>query len=304
MIGVTQLLNTKLIKSQDILMNFLIQAGGGGGGQTSGSGIRSAGGGAGGLLSSVTNSGGGAEALSPIILTPGDTVNVYVGQGGATNNNGQDSYISSSSGNFQTLTAIGGGKGGGYGSGAPGNGGCGGGHYTSPAGSGTTGQGFDGGIGNNTGNSSPYLGGGGGGTGSAGNTDGNGNGGDGTISTIITTSKATQYNVGEVSGSDVYFGGGGGGYDQIGSNSLSIGLGGGASLHGGSIQRDPLPNSGGAGAASDTSTGRSQCQGAAGVVILKVPTDNYTSQVSGNPIVYTANNDTVMIFKTNGSYTA
>lgn len=284
-------------------IDFLVQAGGAGGGKTSGSGTRSGGGGAGGFRSSVDNSGGGTSAETPIVSATGDVLTITVGSGGSTNSNGSDSSISSSNSSFTTITCIGGGKGGGAGNGAPGNGGCGGGYHTTPVGSGTAGQGFDGGAGNNSGNNATYLGGGGGGTGSAGNAGGNGNGGDGTISSIISTTNASAQSVGEVSSGNVYFGGGGGGYDQIGSSSLSIGLGGGASLHGGSIARASLVNSGGAGAASDTSNTRTQCQGSSGVVILRMPASSYSGTTTGSPVVLDEGNNKVLVFKSSGSYT-
>ena len=44
--------------------------------------------------------------------------------------------------------------------------------------------------------------------------------------------------------------------------------------------------------------------GGSGVVILRVPTANYSSTTTGSPTVSTDGSDTVMIFTGTGSYTA
>lgn len=282
-----------------ITIDYLVVAGGGGGGQTSGSGTRSAGGGGGGFRnSSGTYTGGGLAAENPLSVPSGETLTITVGPGGATNADGGDSSITGT--NITDITSIGGGKGGGAGNGAPGDGGSGGGTYSGQTeGSGTAGQGYDGAVGEG---GFTYSGGGGGGAGQAGSDQGRG--GDGQITTIINTTQQAANSVGESSGGSVYFSGGGGGYGQINRSGTADepALGGGASLHGNA--RNVLPNSGGAGAASDTSTGRSQCQGASGVVILRMLTSNYSGTTTGSPTVLTDGSDTILIFKSSGTYTA
>ena len=279
-------------------IHFLVVAGGGGGGQTTSSGTRSAGGGGGGFRnSSGSYTGGGVAAETPLSVSSGDTLTITVGAGGATNTSGGDSSITGD--NITDITSTGGGKGGGAGNGAPGDGGSGGGTYSGQtAGSGTTGQGYNGAVGEG---GFTYSGGGGGGAGQAGSVQGRG--GDGQITLIINTTQQSANSVGESSGGSVYFSGGGGGYGQINRSGAADepGLGGGASLHGN--QRNALANSGGAGAASDTLTTRSQCQGAAGVVILRMATTRYSGTTTGSPTVLTDGSDTILIFKSSGTYT-
>jgi len=43
--------------------------------------------------------------------------------------------------------------------------------------------------------------------------------------------------------------------------------------------------------------------GGSGVVILSIPTGNYTGTTTGSPTVITAGGLTTLIFKTSGSYT-
>ena len=138
---------------------YLMVAGGGGGGEkTSGGGA--GGGGAGGLLTSFT----------PLTSTP---YTISVGAGGSLNASGVSTT-------FNSLTALGGGKGGGIISGTAGGSGGGAGGYTvqNYGGSGTVGQGNDGG------DNVSIAGGGGGGAGAAGSDGDVGNGGVGLSSSI------------------------------------------------------------------------------------------------------------------------
>jgi hypothetical protein len=111
----------------------------------------------------------------------------------------------------------------------------------------------------------------GGGAGAAqnGGSTGNGyDGGNGLISTIITTTQASTYSVGEVDGSDVYYGGGGGGPYDNGSSTVA----GAAGKGGGGI-------SGTGGTAATVNTGGGGGNGSAGgsgVVILKWATADAT----------------------------
>lgn len=124
-------------------VEVMVVAGGGGGSNSDGGG-----GGAGGLIYS-----------SSFSITPGASIQVIVGNGGSSFNNGENS-------SFSTITSTGGGRGGGN-SGLPGNGGSGGGAggISQNSGSGIPGQGNDGG--NNIAVAS-YVGAGGGGAGSKG----------------------------------------------------------------------------------------------------------------------------------------
>ena len=191
-------------------VEYLIVAGGGGGANNGG------GGGAGGLRSSVVGdtSGRGASAETRMSLSAA-TYPVVVGTGGSGTNGasgGQQTNGVASS--FNSISSTGGGAGGEiYGSGgaAGGSGGGGAGYSGTSGGAGTSGQGYDGGVGYTI-NSGGYAGGGGGGAGVVGgnaSASASGIGGDGQISTIITTSEATTYSVGDVVSSDVYFAGGG-----------------------------------------------------------------------------------------------
>ena len=280
-------------------ISWMVQAGGGGGGQSTGGGRFAGGAGAGGFRSSVTSSGGGTAAEPAVEGHEGDVITIVVGGASSMNANGNLSSMTSTDGNFTAISCTGGGGGGGTSS--PRAGGCGGGTIsTSSPGAGTPGQGMDGGVADGAGT---YAGGGGGGTAVTGSQSSPfGNGGNGTITTIITPTIATTQNVGEANAGNVYFGGGGGGYDQI-DNTPVIGLGGGASLHGGAIARDALINSGGGGAAGDGNP-RPQVPGASGVVILRMDSSNYTGTVSGSPTVLDEGSDKILIFKGSGSYTA
>ena len=57
---------------------------------------------------------------------------------------------------------------------------------------------------------------------------------------------------------------------------------------------------GGGSAADGASTGAA---GGSGVVILRVPTANYSGTTTGSPTVTTDGTDTVMVFNASGSYT-
>ena len=77
---------------------------------------------------------------------------------------------------------------------------------------------------------------------------------------------------------------------------------GGGNLHG-SPSRAALVNSGGGGAAGDGNA-RSQVPGASGVVILRMATTVYSAgSTSGSPTAVTDDSDTVLIFKSSGSFT-
>lgn len=222
-----------------LILEYLVIGGGGGGGapppdQPGG------GGGAGGYRTAA----GYSLSLQSVAVT--------VGSGGAKNTNGQDSI-------FDTIIAIGGGRGGVKGgtlSGASGGSG-GGGALTGSGGAGTGGQGNSGGSGPGGSNS---AGGGGGGAGQAGQSaSGNngGNGGNGLASSIT--------------GTPVTRGGGGGGDKDVGGTTNGTGGSGGGAA--GESNTNGTPNTGGGGGGGNGSFG----QGGSGIVIIRF----LTADVSG-----------------------
>lgn len=259
------------ILGQTYSADYLIIGGGGGGGINWGGG-----GGGGGLLA------------GPIILTQGVSYNFIIGAGGGSAVNGNSTT------GFG-LTALGGGSGpagallsgssGGSGGGASGGSGT-----ASAGGSSTSGQGFPGGSVPNTTNPS---GGGGGGAGGFGNNSGYfsvGAGGPGYRSTII--------------GSATFYAGGGGGGGAGGAG--AGGSGGGAA--GSSTSTPPTAatanTGGGGGGGSSTVGGQYGSTGGSGVVILSVPTANYSGVTTGSPTVTTSGSNTILTFTASGSYTA
>jgi len=275
--------------------DFLVIAGGGGGGigNTSGGG-----GGAGGYRNSYSteSSGGGGSAESSITLNPNTVYTITVGSGGAgasgpsasPGTNGNNSSISGTG--LTTITSDGGGGGGSTGSGNSGGSGGGGGSTTDSSeksgGSGTANQGYAGGLGRHVPGS--YEGGGGGG--GAGAVGGNytagppnigGAGGNGVASTIT--------------GSSITRGGGGGG---SGANDAAGGSGGGG--QGSPNYTSGTANTGGGGGAGSALGAGS---GGSGVVILRVPTANYSGTTTGSPTVTTNGTDTILTFNASGSYT-
>jgi hypothetical protein len=271
---------------QALIADFLVIAGGGGGGRDG-----SGGGGAGGYRASFNSeaSGGGGSSESAITLTAGQVYKAVVGAGGAggTGANGVNSSLSGSG--ITTITSIGGGAAGTGVSGvANGNsGGSGGGAKGSGSGgAGTSNQGFAG-----NGNNGSYITGGGGGAGTAGGASIIQQGGIGVASTI--------------SGSSVYRGGGGVGYfdDNAGKPALAGGAGHGAYISTAGTAVTANTGAGGAGGGAYTGT-LDGLVGAAGVVILRLPTGQYTGTTSGSPTISTSGSDTIITFNANGTYTA
>lgn len=290
-----------------VTVNYLVVAGGGGGGQE----VAGGGGGAGGLRTSYGSLSGGGGSVEPALsYSSGDVLTISVGGGGsptgtagATPTVGSDSYIQLLS--SDVVRSHGGGGGGStYGPGISGgsSGGIGNINYgAGPVGSAYANEGYQG--------AGVYVfgsSGGGGGAGAAGGSTGaqrvGGSGGIGVAVNILTTSDATTYSVGEVSGSDVYFAGGaGGGAMYLGSGGTG-GLGGGANGNGGpGTALAGTPNTGGGGGGSNTNS--SGGLGGSGVVILRVLTSVYSGITTGSPIVTTDGSDTILIFKSSGSYT-
>jgi hypothetical protein len=284
-------------------VEYLVIAGGGGGGGD----YHGGGGGAGGYRNSYLSetSGRNSSSESGLSLQPPNVYTITVGGGGAggpsqagnsSGTNGGNSVISGTG--ITTVTSLGGG-GGGTGNLDPGtsgkNGGSGGGEgqYSGVGfgrGTGTAGQGGDGGF---IGGSAPHYGcgagGGAGGNAGAASTTAGGNGGPGLASSI--------------SGPSVTRGGGGGGSSHQGGTPGSGGSGGGAagsSGQGGSA----TSNTGGGGGGSERGPASPGGAGGKGIVILRMPTANYSGTTTGSPTVGTSGSDTILTFNDSGSYTA
>ena len=296
---------TQSLDPSPYAIDFLVVAGGasGGGAGTSGANNQGGGGGAGGFRTSTQTVNGGT------------VITVTVGDGGSAvssssaGNNGSASSISGSG--LTTISSAGGGGGGnnavsgssggsGGGSGAPNPAsstfGSGNTPSTSPSQGNNGGTGFDG-------TSNITLTGGGGGAGAVGGNSATthiapnnnaGNGGAGTASSIT--------------GSSVYYAGGGGG---SGSNELTTsstgGIGGGGNGGEDGIT-DPTAGTanlgGGGGGGAGGSPVQASGAGGKGVVILSVPTANYSSTSTGSPTVTTSGSNTILQFNGSGSYTA
>jgi len=275
-------------------VDFLVVAGGGGGGGGVGGG-----GGAGGYRTST-------QTVSPgvaITVTVGDG-----GAGGAPQTKGSDGNNSSISGTgLSTITSNGGGGGGGGGETSPnqngrnGGSGGGGGSLNSPANtaSGGTGntpstapsQGNNGGTGGTDAAQWRLGGGGGGASATGGNAVGNTNAGAGGAGTASS-----------ITGSSVTRAGGGGG----GSNNspYPVGSGGAGGGGAGTLSTNgtagTVNTGGGAGGGGDSNSGGA---GGKGVVILSIPTANYSSTTTGSPTVTTSGSNTILQFNGSGSYT-
>jgi hypothetical protein len=249
--------------------SYLVIAGGGGGGsgQTNSSG---GGGGAGGYLANTAT------------FTPGVVYTATVGAGGGSGGGGTNSSLSGTG--LTTVTSIGGGNGGGSGGGAGGSGGGSGSGYggspnggaaTSGQGNGGSGTGYDGQV---------DPGGGGGGAGGS----GSGSSGGAAASSSITGSSVSRAGGGGggKGGSGGGGGAGNGGYSSGGgSGSANTGSGG-----GGGGQNGGGPQSGGS--------------GGSGIIILSVPTTNYSGTTTGSPTVTTSGSNTIITFTSSGTYTA
>jgi hypothetical protein len=266
-----------------------------------------AGGGGGGGNSSAGTGGGGAGGVvfrNGFTISTGATYNIIIGDGGAggtsINNfdggNGQNSSIVG----ILTATGGGGGAGGVYTfNGLNGGAGGGGGANVSIAGNGginTGSQGFSGGDGFK---GVVAYGGGGGGAGQSGFKAVSNNGGNGGRGIIIPIPGSTT--VGQLSAGNYWVAGGGGGSATFGGIGLTQGgLGGG----GNGSPNSPVngsANTGGGGGGGYTANGGS---GGSGVVILSMPTSQYSGITTGSPLVSVFNGNIILTFTSNGSYTA
>jgi hypothetical protein len=277
-------------------VDFLVVAGGGGGG--GGVNAGAGGGGAGGYRNSylTETSGGGGSSEASLTFNSGTVYTITVGGGGATATNGTDSSISGTG--ITTITSTGGGKGGsaagtaanggGSNGGSGGGGGLTGGSGTTPTSSGTANQGYGGGSGSSDGSS--YDAGGGGGGASAVGVNGvsgsAGAGGAGRASSI-TGSSVTRA------------GGGGGGGNDATRGAGGAGGGGDGGFPGGAVAGTVNTGGGGGGrgVAGDGAAGGK------GVVIIRMPTANYSGTTTGSPTVTTDGSDKVIVFNDSGSIT-
>ena len=253
-------------------IDFLVIAGGGYGRVGS-----PGGGGAGGYRNSYGSETSGRGSSSESSLTLADaTYTITVGAGG-TSDNGADSSIAGSG--ITTITSLGGGYGG-SGSQAGNSGGAGGGagQTSTTQGAGTAGQGYDGGHSN----------GGGGGAG------GSGNDGYGASAGLPNGGLGGSGLASSITGSSVTRGSGGSAYYAAPAPTRSANVTGGG---GGASQVNGVANTGGGGAADGG-------QGGSGVVILRMPTANYSGTTTGSPTVGTSGSDTILTFTGSGSYTA
>jgi hypothetical protein len=239
-----------------------------------------AGGGAGGYINSFGGGGGGGGFInSSISVNPGTTYTMVIGAGGTgaggagTNSSITGVAIATGGGaGGQAGTYIGGGNGSPGGSGGGGGSGSGNPGLIGYGGSGVSGQGNAGGTG------STFEGAGGGGGGAIGGNGGGGVGGAGGTGHLNT-----------ITGSAVYYGGGGGGGGGSGG---SGGAGGGGSyLSNGGI------NTGGGAGAGNTS-------GGSGVIVVSIPTVNYSGTYTGGPTITVSGANTILKFTASGTYTA
>lgn len=229
-------------------------------------------GGGGGSNSGVGGGGAGGYLASSVSLTPGTAYTFIIGAGGASN----------SAGNNTTFTGVAVALAGGAPGGSGGSGGGG-------SGAGTSGQGNFGGV-----NVSGAGGGGGGAGASGGDATGFSSGGSG-------TSNGGNGGVGlanSITGSTIYYAGGGGGGKNV---FAGPGGAGGNGLGGGNTA-----NRGGGGGGSTVNPGPGPAgeTGGSGIVILAIPTANYTGTVTGAPTVTTFGGNTIVQFTASGSYTA
>jgi hypothetical protein len=282
--------------------DFLVIAGGGSGGTGANEpNARSGGGGgAGGYRNSYSteSSGGGGSSETSLTFNQGTVYTITVGAGGAgvagpfvAGENGNDSSISGS--DITTITSSGGGGGAkrnnaGLDGGSGGGGGAINGSTTS-GGSGTANQGFGGGTGTTN------AGGGGGSAsevGENGSTDGSeygGDGGNGLASSIT--------------GSSVTRGAGGGGGGTYAGQGGTGGGGDGGAVNANGTDATANTGSGGGGCGANNPTSTNSGAGGSGILILRMPTANYSGTTTGSPTVGTDGTDTILTFTGSGTYT-
>lgn len=230
-----------------------------------------AGGGGGGT--SAGGGGAGGMLSSPFTATPSNVLYCVVGGGGAANSNGSNSQITG------VVTATGGGT-----AGSAGGSGGGGNTAGGAGGSGVSGQGFGGGSANT------FCGGGGGGASAVGTNAFENNPG---VQNTAGSGGAGLANT--LTGSSVTYAGGGGGGASGGDVNGSGGAGGGGAGGASGISN----TGGGGGGARFGTTG----QGGSGVIILSIPTANYSGTYTGSPTITVNGANTILKFTSSGTYT-
>lgn len=229
-------------------------------------------GGGGGSNSGVGGGGAGGYLASSVSLTPGTTYTFIVGAGGASN----------SAGNNSTFTGVAVALAGGAPGGSGGSGGGG-------SGAGTSGQG------NQGGSNVSGAGGGGGGAGAIGaSATGFSSGGSGTSNGGAGGNGIQN----AITGSAIYYAGGGGGGKNVFAGPGSAGANG---LGGGNTANR---GGGGQGSTVNPGPGPDGEAGGSGVIILSIPTSNYSGTTTGSPVVTTFGGNTILQFNNSGSYTA
>jgi len=260
-------------------IDYLVVAGGGGGSSYGGGGA------------------GGFRSGSSFSLTRGTSYTITVGAGGAGGNDANGTKGNDSV--FSSITSTGGGYGGNASTG--GNGGSGGGGF------GGTGSGNAGGSGN-TPSTSPSQGnnGGRGLTDTSTYTAGGGGGGAGAVGSNAAFQAGGAGGAGtasSITGSSVTYAGGGGGRSNVGTSAAGGSGGGGQAYTSGTKGGNGTANTGG-GAGSGSAAAGGGGTGGSGVVILSIPTTNYSGTTTGSPTVTTSGSNTILTFTGSGSYTA
>jgi hypothetical protein len=104
-----------------------------------------------------------------------------------------------------------------------------------------------------------------------------------------------------ISGTSTYYGGGGSGDVWAGTGGSTspgtAGLGGGGTGNNFTGGTNGTANTGGGGGAGSGT-------GGSGIVIVSVPTANYTGTYTGSPTITTSGANTIIKFTSSGSYTA
>ena len=300
-----------------VSMDFLVIAGGGNGGSKGG--VGGGGAGSGGYRNSYASENSGRNSPTEANIEPrkGEVLTITVGAGGTTTYNpqfsdtgGEDSSIVGQTG--VNITSLGGSRGGGTlylspnANTRPIVGGSGGGDFSPPVAdggsAGTAGQGFDGG-------SQPYS-----------NplyySNAGGGGAGGPVSVGVFPSPGGSGLASSITGSSVTrAGGGGGGKYKAPSNPNNAGSGGGGNGgHGNPPQGSTQATSGsintgsgggGSGGGDPGPYTEAKWQGGnggSGIVILRLPTADYSGLTTGSPTVTTDGSDTVLQFTGSGTY--
>ena len=250
-------------------IDYLVVAGGGSGNNAIGGG-----GGAGGYRT-------GAK-----VTAPAQTYTVTVGAGGG--GVGADSV-------FSSITSSGGGGGGPSNSVGIAGGSGSGGHRSSKAGGAGNTPATTPSQGNNGGTANAYSSGGGGGASAVGGNSAGGAAGNGGVGGAGSASSITGTSITRAGG------GGGGAYQGTAGTGGSGGGGNGGADGAGTATAGSVNTGGGGGGGGDAvPAGKA---GGSGVVILSMPTSDYSGTTTGSPTVTTSGSNTILTYTSSGSYT-